>query len=96
MADKKYLITVIEVDDSLLAADRLRLQDMPETLNTLTEGISPCGSLDLLGLFLVDSPNCDAVLDALQEHALPYPRDPPRIAKVVNLDDRRQRPEGPG
>lgn len=96
MAEKKYLISITEIDEDQLAGDKLRLQDMPDTLNTLTEGISPCGSLDLLGLFLVDDANCEAVLDALQQHALPYPRDPPRVAEVVNLHDRRPRPEGPG
>ena len=92
---EKYIIAIIKLDDTLLSADKLHLPTMADTLNTLTENVAPCGSLDLLGVYLVDEAQSAVVLDTLDHHSLPFPTDslPQRVAEVVHLHDRRPRPQ---
>lgn len=93
----KYIISITTLDEERLSADKIRLPDLPDTLNTLTEELSPQGALDLEGLYLVNDHQRELLCTLLDEHHLPFPVETaePRLAKVVHLHDRRRRTEGP-
>lgn len=93
----KYIISITTLNEEHLTGDQLWLPNLPDTLNTLTEELSPQGALDLDGLYLVNDTQKALVCAVLDTHHLPFPVDSieARLAEVVNLHDRRRRPEGP-
>lgn len=86
MSDK-YLITVNKVSVDRLREDGLALADLPEVLNSVTEELAPSKSLDLELVYLLTSEQCGRAMSALEENALPYPRQEQKsnAAKIIDF-----------
>jgi hypothetical protein len=93
----KYVVTITELKEELLVNDNITLPDLPDVLNTLTERLTPCGALDVLGLYLVDDSHKTRLTALLDVNHLPFPtvEVEDRLAEVVHLHDRRRRPPNP-
>lgn len=93
----KYIVSITTLNEEQLTADSISLPTLPDTLNRMTETLSPNKALDLEGLYLLSEAQSEELFAFLAEHHLPFPLEdtPTRLAKVVNIHDRRRRTQDP-
>lgn len=80
---ERYLVTINKISMDGLKKDKLTVNDLPEALNTATEKIAPHGSIDLELVYLLADGTHEQALAAIEKHAVPYPRHPPKPALRV-------------
>jgi hypothetical protein len=101
MADKKYLITIIAMEEDKLENDRLEYRDVPDEVYTAIQELAPQGALDVEVVYLLDAKQKETLIRVLERNSLPYPEyiadagPATPLALVVKLDDRRPQPPGP-
>jgi len=106
---KKYLVTVIEFDESALGND-LAFSEVPDAVGMSIDDLTPHGALDTKQVFLLTEQQHTRVTAVLQHNSLPYPeliakslapivkKQLPhrKVGNVVFLHDRRRRTQKPG
>lgn len=102
MADKRFLITITEFDETCLSKD-LPFAEVPHAVGQCLDGLSAHGAFDTQKVYLLEPDQKEQVQRVLEHCSLPYPelirnlQDAARpAATVVNIHDRRQRTQNPG
>ena len=102
MANKRFLITIIEFDESCLTKD-LPFPEVPHAVGASVDDLPGHGAFNTQKVYLLEREQRDHVQRILEQHPLQYPeliRDMEHAAKplaaVVSIHDRRRHPENPG